>query len=183
VGMIQVREEIEANLALTPALTAYAFSAFNLSYALFEIPIGRLGDKLGPRKVLTRIVLCWMGFTALTGSPWNLASLVAFRFLFAIGEAGAFPNIARATRDWFPFHERGLAQGLWWMFARWGGAVAPLLMMLLALPFGWRGAFILMGALGVVWVWAFWRGFRDRPEQHPGVNQAERALIGVGVQE
>jgi MFS family permease len=178
VGAIQVREDIEASLHLTPAITAWAFfSAFNLAYALFEIPSGRLGDKLGPRRVLTRIVLCWMTFTALTGAAWDRWSLAFCRFLFGAGEAGAFPNIARASREWFPFAERGLAQGLVWMFARWGGAIAPLLMMVLALPFGWRGSFALMSVLGMIWVWTFYRNFRDTPQQDARVNEAECALI------
>jgi len=178
IGVIQVRPSIESSLHLTPAQTGWAlFSAFNLAYALFEIPVGWLGDRLGPRKVLTRIVLCWMGFTAMMGAAWNITSLAVFRFLFGAGEAGAFPNISRATREWFPFRERGLAQGLWGTFARWGGAFAPLLMMILAMPFGWRGGFVLMGVLGVLWVWFFYRSFRNKPDDHPGVNEAERALI------
>src|SRR6516225_4365140 len=88
--IIQIRPDIEQSLSLTPATMAYAFSSFSLAYALFEIPAGWLGDKLGPRKVLTRIVLCWVGFTTLTGAAWSLASLVIFRFLFGVGEAGAF---------------------------------------------------------------------------------------------
>src|SRR5260370_24036480 len=95
IGTIQVREDIETSLHLTPEITAWAlFSAFNLAYAIFEIPSGRLGDKLGPRKVLTRIALCWMAFTALTGAACNPGILAAFRFLFAAGQAGAFPNTA-----------------------------------------------------------------------------------------
>src|SRR5260370_358178 len=127
IGTIKVREDIESSLHLTPDVTAWAlFSAFNLAYAIFEIPSGRLGDKLGPRKVLTRIVLCWMAFTALTGAAWNRGSLAFFRFLFGAGQAGAFPNISRASREWSPFRERGLAQALLWLSARWGGAIAPL---------------------------------------------------------
>jgi MFS family permease len=118
-----------------------------------------------------------MTFTALTGAAWDRWSLAGSRFLFGAGEAGAFPNITRAAREWFPFSERGLAQGLIWLFARWGGAVAPLLMMVLALPFGWRGSFVLMSILGLVWVWAFSRSFRDTPQQDSNVNDAERALI------
>src|SRR5215471_4297860 len=153
--IIQVREDIEFSHHITPVLTAYAFSAFSLAYALFEVPSGWLGDRLGPRRVLARIILCCTLFTALTGAAWNLASLVVFRFLFGAGEAGAFPNISRASREWFPFSERGLAQGLVWMFARWGGAIAPLLIMVLARPFGWRVAFLFMSVLGLVWLWGF----------------------------
>jgi ACS family glucarate transporter-like MFS transporter len=179
----QLRENIEFDLHLTPARTAYALSAFTLSYALFELPSGWLGDKFGPRKVLTRIVLCWMFFTALTGASWSLASLVFFRFMIGAGEAGAFPNIARATRDWFPYRERGLAQGYVWMLARFGGAIAFPFLLVLTDLFGWRWTFVVTGAIGVVWVCFFWARFRDTPRQDPKVNEAERALILDGKRE
>jgi MFS transporter, ACS family, glucarate transporter len=181
--IIQVQENIQQDLHLTPTLLAYAFSAFSLAYAFFEVPTGWLGDRLGPRKVLVRIALCWIGFTALTGAAWNLASLVAFRFFFGAGEAGAFPNIARASREWFPFRERGLAQGLVWMFARWGGAIAPLLMMLFAYPFGWRGGFLLLSTLGLVWLFGFRGSFRDSPQEDPRVNSAERSWIAQSAKD
>jgi len=176
----QIRENIEASLHLVPSLTAYAISAFTLSYALFELPAGWLGDRFGPRKVLTRVVLCWMVFTALTGASWSLASLVFFRFMIGAGEAGAFPNIARATREWFPFRERGLAQGYVWMLARFGGAIAFPFLLALTTFFGWRWTFVVTGAIGVVWVAFFWLRFRDTPAQDPKVNDAERELISAG---
>lgn len=180
VGIIQVQDRIESDLHLTPTRFAYALAAFSLAYALFEVPTGWLGDKLGPRKILIRIVLFWIAFTALTGLAWGLASLIVFRFLFGLGEAGAFPNISRASREWFPFHERGLTQGLVWLFARWGGAIAPLLMMLLTLPAGWRLGFVLMSVLGALWLWGFATRFHDSPQLDPQVNDAERALIAEG---
>lgn len=180
IGIIQVQDRIELDLHLTPQRLAYAFSAFSLAYALFEMPSGWLGDKLGPRKVLIRIVLVWTAFTALTGLAWGLISLIVFRFLFGAGEAGAFPNISRASREWFPFSERGFTQGMVWMCARWGGAVAPLLMMVLAYPFGWRGGFVLMSLLGAVWLWGFHSRYKDSPQSDPAVNAAERALITGG---
>jgi MFS transporter, ACS family, glucarate transporter len=182
-SLVQLRPDIERDLALTPALIAWAFSAFSLAYALFEVPSGWLGDRLGPRRVLVRIVLCWSLFTALTGTAWSLPSLVLFRFLFGVGEAGAFPNVARAARNWFPFSERGLAQGLVWMFARWGGAVAPLVVVALAFPAGWRGAFALLGVVGAVWVWAFRRSFHDTPAEDPRLDAAERTLIAGPARE
>ncbi len=144
---------------------------------MFEIPAGWLGDTLGARKVMTRIALFWVAFTALTGTAWNLTALVGARFLFGIGEAGAFPNIARAAREWFPFRERGVAQGWVWLSARWGGAIAPLLMMLAAHPAGWRVGFVLLSTIGALWLWGFRRGFADAPAQHPDVSAAEAALI------
>jgi MFS transporter, ACS family, glucarate transporter len=180
IGIIQVQDRIELDLRLSPEQLAYVFSAFSLAYALFEVPSGWLGDKLGPRKIITRIVLCWVVFTALTGAAWGLVSLVIFRFLFGLGQAGAFPNIGRASREWFPFRERGFTQGLVWLFARWGGAAAPLLMMILTRPFGWRWGFVLMGALGVFWLSGFHARFRDTPQSDPAVNQAELAWISQG---
>lgn len=184
VCIMQVQDDMKRDLGLSSEQFAWAFSAFALAYALFEVPTGWLGDRIGPRKVLTRIVLCWLLFTALTGAVWSLASLVTVRFLFGAGEAGAYPNLARGAKNWFPFTERGRAQGLIWTFGRWGGAVAPVLIVALAAPFdafqllpGWRGAFFLLGLLGVLWVVWFNRSFRDTPFEHPGVNEAERALI------
>jgi ACS family glucarate transporter-like MFS transporter len=181
--IIQVQPDIQGSLRIGPEQLAIALSAFSLAYALFEVPSGWLGDKFGPRKILARIAVFWFAFTALTGAAWNLSSLVAARFLFGLGEAGAFPNIGRASREWFPFRERGFAQGIVWLFARWGGAIAPLLMMLLVYPAGWRGGFILISLLGLIWAWAFFRNFRDTPAQDPRVNESERAFIAAGVKD
>ncbi|HTR67642.1 MAG TPA: MFS transporter [Terriglobales bacterium] len=180
VAIIQVQDRIEFDLHITPTRLAYAFSSFALAYALFEVPSGWLGDRLGPRKVLIRIILFWIVFTALTGVAWSLMALVVVRFFFGAGEAGAFPNIGRASREWFPFSERGLTQGLVWLFARWGGALAPLLIMLFSLPFSWRGGFVLMSLLGAVWLWGFATFYRDSPQEDPRVNAAERSLITEG---
>ena len=180
VCVIQVQDDIQRDLHLGTAQFAFAFSAFSLAYAFFEIPIGWLGDRLGARKVLTRIAMLWIAFTALTGAAWNLTSLVVIRFFFGTGEAGAFPNIARASREWFPFSERGYAQGMVWAFARWGGAVAPFLMMLAAYPFGWRGGFVILSVLAVLWLVPFARTFRDKPDRDPNVNAAELAYINAG---
>jgi MFS transporter, ACS family, glucarate transporter len=180
IGIIQVEDRIELGLHISATQLAYAFSAFSLAYALFEIPAGWLGDKLGPRRILISIVIFWITFTMFTGFAWGLVSLVVFRFLFGLGEAGAFPNIGRACREWFPFKERGLTQGLVWLSARWGGALAPLLMMILAYPYGWRQGFVLMGALGIFWLWGFSSRFRNRPQEDPAVSPAELALIAEG---
>ncbi len=180
IGIIQVQDRIELDLHLTPARLACALAAFSLAYALFEIPSGWLGDKFGPRKILIRIVAFWIVFTALTGAAWGLISLIIFRFLFGVGEAGAFPNIGRASREWFPFSERGLTQGLVWLFARWGGAIAPLLIAILAYPFGWRIGFLLLSTVGISWLWGFHARFRDTPQQDDKVNAAEIAIIGQG---
>lgn len=153
------------------------FGAFGLSYALFEIPMGLLGDRLGVRRVLTQIVLAWSAFTALTGAAWNIASLYTIRFLFGAGEAGCFPNLTRMLSAWLPPRERVTAQSLMWAFTRWGGAATPPLALLCITLFGWRWAFVSFAMLGVVWCAAFLFWFRDDPAKHRGVNAAERELL------
>jgi sugar phosphate permease len=156
------------------------FSAFALSYALFEIPGGYWGDRIGPRRVLMRIVLWWSAFTALTGGVWNWLSMWITRFLFGAGEAGCFPNLTKAFTIWLPGPERVRAQGIMWMFARWGGAFTPKLVVLVLAYMSWRWSFVLFGALGLVWAAAFYWWFRDSPADHPSVNAAERALLADG---
>jgi MFS transporter, ACS family, glucarate transporter len=179
IGIIQVQDQIELDLRLGPEQLAYAFAAFSLAYALFEVPSGWLGDKLGPRKLILEIALCWIVFTAFTGTAWGLVSLVIFRFLFGLAEAGAFPNISRASREWFAFKERGFTQGLIWLFARWGGAVAPLIMAALSYPFGWRIGFLFMGVLGIPWLWGFYARFHDTPPQSRGAGGPAANLASI----
>jgi MFS family permease len=168
----------------------WALTAFVISYAIFEIPTGWLGDVFGPRKTLIRIVLWWSVFTALTAftglslGSWfiGLGALVVIRFLFGMGEAGAYPNITRALHNWFPFAARGLAQGAVWMSGRLMGGLTPLVWLILVewLDLSWRATFWLFGSLGVVWCIAFASWFRNRPDEKPEVNAAERELIHAG---
>jgi MFS family permease len=166
------------DLNLTKEQMGYAFSAFGWAYALFEIPGGWLGDKIGPRLVLMRVVVLWSIFTALTGWAWGLGSLVVFRFLFGVGEAGCFPNLTKAFTTWFPQHERVRAQGIMWLSARWGGAFTPLLVVWVLTFLTWRETFTAFGLIGLVWAWFFYRWFRDDPRKHPAVNAAELKIMG-----
>jgi MFS family permease len=153
------------------------FGAFALAYALFEIPSGWLGDWMGAKKVLIRIVLAWSSFTALTGAAWSFRSLWIIRFLFGAGEAGCFPNLTKAFSVWLPTTERVRAQGIMWSFARWGGAFTPPLVILAFQYMSWRWAFASFGLLGLVWCFFFARWFKDRPTEHPSVNAGERELL------
>ncbi|MBI2946433.1 MAG: MFS transporter [Verrucomicrobia bacterium] len=166
-----------SDMGLTKEQMSLAFAAFAWSYALFEIPGGWLGDKIGPRLVLMRVVIMWSIFTALTGWAWGLASLVIFRFFFGMGEAGCFPNLTKAFTIWLPQPERVRAQGIMWMSARWGGAFTPLLVVWVLTFMSWRWAFVTFGAIGVVWAYFFFRWFRDNPRFHPSVNAGELALL------
>ena len=172
--------DIQASLGLSSSQMGWVFSAFTIAYAVFEIPSGWLGDTMGPRKVLARIVLWWSAFTAATGAVWNYTSLLAARFLFGAGEAGAFPNMSRSLSRWFPLRERGTAHGIIFMGSRLGGAVTPPLVGALIFYAGWRQAFWICGGLGVLWCVWWWRWFRDDPSKHPEVSPEELRLIQEG---
>ena len=107
----QAGPQIQRDLGISETAWGYVVAAFTLSYALFEFPTGRWGDRFGSRGVLTRIVIWWSLFTALTGAASGLVILLAVRFLFGAGEAGALPNAARVLRAWFPESSRGRARG------------------------------------------------------------------------
>ncbi len=173
---------ISEDLNLSREEMGAVFGAFALAYALFEIPGGWMGDWMGPRRVLLRIVLWWSTFTALTGAMWNFGSLWISRFLFGAGEAGCFPNLTKAFTTWLPQDERVRAQGIMWTFARWGGAFTPPLVLLVLSFTTWRWAFAIFGSLGLIWMAGFWFWFRDNPRDNPKVNEAELSLIGTGAE-
>jgi MFS transporter, ACS family, glucarate transporter len=176
---------IRQELGLTAKQLGWVFLIFNWSYALFEIPGGFLGDRIGPRKVLMRIVVWWSFFTAATGWAWSYTSLLMTRFMFGAGEAGCFPNLTKVFTTWLPERERVRAQGIMWLSARWGGAFTPPLVAAVMLwlspdsvpEHGWRRAFAVFGCLGIVWAVVFYRWFRDNPFDKPKMNEAEKDLI------
>jgi MFS family permease len=168
---------ISHDLGLSARQMGYVFSAFTLAYALFEIPTGWLGDKIGARKVLLRVVLWWSFFTAATGWAWNFGAMTVTRFLFGAGEAGCFPNLTKAFSAWLPTRDRTRAQALMWMGARWGGASAPLLVVAVMAFVSWRLAFLVFAMLGVFWAIAFYGWFCDNPRDHKRVNAAELELL------
>jgi MFS family permease len=177
VAISQAIVPIAIDLHLNKEETGLVLGAFGLSYALFEIPMGLLGDKLGVRWVLSQLVLIWSLFTALTGAAWNMASMWAVRFLFGAGEAGCFPNLTRMLSAWLPLSERVRAQAVMWAFGRWGGALAPPVAFFVIYHFGWRLGFVALAMLGVAWVAFFLPWFRNDPAEHKSVNAAELEML------
>jgi MFS family permease len=175
--MGQAVQPIQDELGFTDTQMSYVMMAFTLAYGLFEVPAGWLGDRIGSRWVLTGVVLWWSAFTALTGVGTGLLTLVAIRFLFGAGEAGAFPNAARVISRWFPLGERGRVQGLMLTAAQLGSVFAPPVAAYVIAAAGWRWTFAAFGAVGIVWAVGFCLWFRDDPADHPGVNPAELAAI------
>jgi len=171
---------IKQELGISGWQLAIIFGAFALAYGVFEIPAGWWGDRYGSRRILTRIVVWWSLFTALTGAAWGFGTLVVIRFLFGAGEAGALPNSARVLRGWFPDSSRGRAQGFVTTAMLIGGAAAPLASQWLIDRVGWRWSFAVFALAGVGWAMSFYAWFRDDPAEHPATNEAERRLIAAG---
>lgn len=176
----QAKDDITRDLGLSDSQMGWVLSAFIIAYGIFEIPGGWLGDKIGPRKVLMRVVIMWSFFTAATGWAWNFGSMLVFRFLFGAGEAGCYPNLAKAFTNWLPTNERRRAASVMWLSARWGGAITPLLVVWIIGLVGWRRSFEIFAVIGVVWAFIFYWWFRDSPKDHPGVNEAELAMLPHG---
>jgi MFS family permease len=200
---------IQAEFGLDKAQIGWIFTAFTLGYTLFEIPSGSWGDRFGPKRVLCRIVLWWSLFTVLTGCIWpftwdsgyflevpwlengvpllvdGFLLFLLVRFFFGVGEAGAYPNIAKSSARWFPLGERGRAQGIVATAGRVGGGIAAGVTIFVTSSvdvylwpgMGWRVTFWIFGGLGVAWGVLFARWFRNSPAEHPSVNAAELALI------
>ncbi len=177
VSISQAAPFITADLGLTRVQMGWALSIFGFAYALFEIPGGWLADRIGPRKVLMRIVLWWSFFTAATGWAFSATSLIITRGLFGAGEAGAFPSITRMLTTWLPKNERERAQSLIWLATRFTGAFTPLLVVWLISVLTWQRMFQVFGVIGVIWAIVFFRWYRDDPAQHPAVNKAELAML------
>jgi MFS family permease len=176
----QAAGAIQQELGLSNTEMGQVFMAFTLAYGLFEVPTGRWGDRFGSHAILTRIAVWWSAFTALTAFCGGFATLLAARFLFGAGEAGAFPNAARVIARWFPPGERGRVQGVLMAASHVGGTVSPVIAGYLINLCGWRWTFVIFGSLGVAWAAAFVGWFRDDPAEHPAVNDAERRLLLEG---
>lgn len=157
----------------------WVLGAFALAYGLFEIPSGAAGDRLGQRRVLTRIVAWWSVFTALTAAATGFVQLMVTQFLFGAGEAGAYPNASGVIARWFPKAERARAQGAVWGASRVGGALSPLLIVPAMRVAGWRGTFCALSALGVIWAFAWRVWVHDVPSEQPGIQAAELKEIGA----
>ena len=171
---------MQQDLGITPELWGWVVGVFAISYAAFEIPSGALGDRIGPRKVLARIVVWWSVFTSLTGAVSSYGWLLVARFMFGAGEAGAYPNSSSTISRWFPAAERARAHGLVWMASRLGGAISPLLVIPIQTRWGWRASFWIFGIVGCIWAWVWYWWFRNTPAEKPSITEAELNEIGAG---
>ena len=186
-------DPIQTDLALSERQKESALSAFFFTYALFQIPVGALADRYGPRLVLSASIALWSVVTALTGLAWSFGALLGVRLLLGLSEAGAYPAAACLIKRWARPHERGRFNSVVSLGGRIGGAFAPTLTTTLGTilagvavagiaagesGMNWRGVFVLYGACGLVVAVLFWLIVRDYPrEPHP---EPARAVPGEG---
>jgi MFS family permease len=159
----------------------WSISAFNWSYALFQVPGGWMADRFGARIILAISMLWWAVFTAATGLTFNIGSLAATRFLFGVGEAAAFPSGSCALLNWLPTARRAFGQGFQHSGSRLGAAIAPAFVMFLIARSGWRPVFVVFGAIGVLWAIGWLIYYRNSPREHAAVNSEELALISAAT--
>ena len=171
--------KMKTALGLGPGAEGVVLAAFFASYAVFQLPAGRAVDRFGERIVNAISVAWWSLFTALTAATHSLASLIAVRLGLGAGEAGGYPSSAKAVSIWFPTRERAFATSIYDSGARLGTAVALPIVAALVAWLGWRGSFIVSGALGLVWV-AIWLIYYRRPREDPKVSSAEIEYIEQG---
>jgi MFS transporter, ACS family, glucarate transporter len=171
---------IKRDLAISAEMMGLVLGIFAVGYALFQVPAGWFADRFGPRWTLTIVVSVWSVFTALTGAARTAFQLLVLRFLFGVGEAGAFPGAAQAFYRWLPAKERGLAHGINFSGSRLGAAFSLFLMPWLIGQIGWRWTFVANGLVGIVWatIWLLW--FRDNPEDSRRISPAELEYIEQG---
>ncbi len=179
-------EYIQTEYAFSTQAMGWILSSFMLGYALFQVPVGWLGDRFGPRNLLMMALLWWSLFTALTaiapelplagfiGAGWAFAII---RFLVGVGESATFPSSNKVVALWLSKEQRAVGNSLPFMGIGIGGALTPLLIAWIMRTWGWRESFYICAALGIV-VAAVWRLLAtNRPEEHPRVNAAEIKLI------
>ena len=164
---------IMADLGLTPSQWGWVLSVFTISYGIMQVPLGVWGDKRGHRLVLAFVVLWWSLFTGLTGMAAGFVSLLLIRFGFGVGEAGSYPCMTGVVVKWYQKHETSIAQGYIWAASRMGGALTPFVVIPVLAFLGWRTAFYLLAALGVLWSVAWYLWYRNRPRDVRGITAEE----------
>jgi ACS family glucarate transporter-like MFS transporter len=175
ISLVGVRIKSEFNL--TNEQFGWVLGSFALAYAIFEIPSGVLGDRIGQRAVLIRIVLWWSIFTALTGVTTGLFTLMLVRFLFGMGESGAYPTSSAVISRWFPAGETARSMSSLFVGQNAGAAIAPLIVIPIAIAYGWRASFFVNGFIGLIWVLVCFLWFRNNPSEKKGVTNEEKNFI------
>lgn len=179
-----VGPKLQEEFAFTHTQVGFLFSLFYWTYAAGQIPSGIIIDRFGPHRFLSFLILAWSLAVTTIAQTTNLVLLGICRVVFGATQAGCYPSLTKVTSQWFPVSQRTSLQG--WIATtsgRTGGAMAPIILgslLMGALGMSWQNAVTVLGGLGILYAWIFWRVFRNTPAEHPGVNAAELALIEDG---
>jgi len=174
--------QLQTEIGWTEIEYGYIVTAFQLSYAIGLLLVGKLIDFLGTKKGFILSIIVWSLAAmahALARTPFGFG---VARLALGLGESGNFPSAIKTISEWFPRKERALATGIFNSGSNIGAIVAPLLVPIIALNFGWQAAFILTGFLGFIWLF-FWLRLMRRPKEHPRINAAELDLIKADTEE
>jgi len=179
-------KEIAKEFHLSNVQLGWVFSAFLLGYAFFQAPAGRIADRLGPRLVITAGVVWWGVFTVLiTFLPRGLSTvlwlMIAARFCLGIGEAVVYPASNCVVAAWIPSSERGIANGFIFAGVGFGSGLTSPLIVYIMTHYGWRSAFFVSAALGLLAGAVWYVIARDRPRTHPWASEKEAAYIERGL--
>lgn len=178
--------DIKAQLHLDDLQMGYVTSAFFYVYALAQVPAGWFSDRCGARLTLSLYVAAWSVALIGLGTANGLWSLIVFRALLGLAQAGAYPCAGANNKRWFPIAERGLANSLVTMGGRAGNLLAvvltPYLMLAIARFAGdsiapWRPVFMMYGSLGLIWSIGYYRYARNSPREHAACSDAERRYV------
>jgi MFS transporter, ACS family, glucarate transporter len=177
---------IQKEYGLDNIQLGWIFSAFVAGYALFQVPGGRLADRFGPRRILALGTVWWAVFTSLTvivpsTAVYALGLLLAVRFSLGLGEAVVYPSSNRLVASWMPSQERGVANGIIFAGVGAGAGITPPLIAYIMMHYGWRESFLVSAVMGLAAGAIWFLLARDRPEDHPWVDQTEKRHIEAGL--
>jgi ACS family hexuronate transporter-like MFS transporter len=169
--------EMGKDLGMDNADYAIMLNVFMATYAVGKFLSGKLYDKIGTRLGFTVSIIVWSLASAFHAFARGIITLSIFRGLLGLGEAGNWPGAVKSNGEWFPVKERAIAQGIFNSGASIGNVIAPFVIVYLYAAFGWKTTYIILGAVGLLWVipWLFLN--KSTPEKHPWITQEERDLI------
>lgn len=173
---------ITGDLQLDASSTGIILSAFFLGYAIMQIPGGWLADKFGAKRVLLMSVIMWSIFTGLTAIAWSLTAMIVIRFLFGIGEGGFQPSSSKIIATIFPKEERGRAMSIMLTSGGIVSLIVPLLAAYLLGTIGWRMMFIIIGAIGAIIAFLYWK-YIKLPQDEAAIAGTENTTNKVNFKE
>ena len=167
---------IRKELGLDAAAMGLILSGFFWTYSVCQLPAGWIVDRIGPRITFAFAVVWWSAFTAATAFARSFLQMIGCRLMLGIGEAGAYPTMAKVTSNWFPTRERALASAIFDSGSRVGAVVALPLVTWIIYVANWETSFVVTGIIGLIWA-LFWVFLYRDPERHAGVQPGRlRAL-------